>query len=280
MNTVLLRRKATCPPLSALAYSKSKEDVFIDDDDLDGAENSDGEGRPLYHRQHKELIVYMKSWVRKDPVFKDETVDLFYPDWEIGGTNISNKLSRLEHGPILKNMLATTGVRWASTNKSQLATQARTFANHSATALWVHLHHGLAFLEENEVWDLREQLVGYLAKALHKWPGFWDGVFEQPGGAYPEPSQATVSRPRKLELEAMAKEMERKTDESLLKITQILLLPELGAIPANLQGKDTEYLLAPNVCKRARSLMKVCHCTPPLFPSWYSNPTGDRDCVH
>jgi hypothetical protein len=278
MNTVLLASRVSCPPLSALVYvSQAKEDIFIVDDDYDSgdAEGSDSEGRPLYFRQHHELVNYMKSWVRRDPAFTDEAVDLFHPDRDIGESGISKKLLQLEHGPILKNMLTTTGVRWASTNKSQLATQARTFANHSAAALWGHAHHGLAFLQHNEVWTLREQLDGYLQKALHQWRGFWDGVEEQPGGPYPEPAQTTISRPRKLELETTAMEMERKADESICKIYQMLLLPELGAIPANPQSKDADFLLAPQVYKRARSLVKVNHSSCFNSHSSSTNPTGD-----
>jgi len=259
MNTVLLDSKLTCPPLSSLVYtSKSKDDPFVVDSDYDSnASESGDEGKPLYFRQHYALTTFMKSWIRKDPQFNDDTITPGYPDATIGNTNISKKLLQLEYGYILKNMLEATGVRWVSATKSQIATQARTYANHSVTALWTHIHHGLKFLEKNEVWSLREELHAYLTSALGQWPGFWDDISEQPGGSSPDLTQTTISRPRKLELETTAKEMERRTEEAFLKITQILLLPELGSIPTHPSRKDSEVLLTNKVCQKARALMKV-----------------------
>lgn len=259
MNTVLLGSKSTCPPLSALAFkTTAKEDPFIVDseDESDGS-GSEAEDKPLYFRQHEALTLFMKAWIKKDLQFTDETMAVRgYPDRAIGNSNISRKLLRLDHGDILKNMLMATGVRWVSATKSQIATQVRTYANHSVTALWTHLHHGVQFLQESEVWTLRDQLHAYLTKALVNWPGFWDGVDEKPEDVSPELSQTLLSRPRKLELEAIAKEMEKRTEDSFLKIVQILLIPEMGSIPAR-PGIKADYLLTSRVCDAAHNLMKV-----------------------
>lgn len=171
-------------------------------------------------------------------------------------------LKDLEHGDMLLRIVAATAFRWAACTGSQMATVAKTISGFALNTLWFHINHHLRYLKTNEVWNMREEIDQVLDQHLVKWSGFWDHVSAQPEGAMPALSQTTISLPRKLQLQTIGKEMDKKLNEGVSSLVRILRRKEMGGIPGQDENGKSTMLIAGNVYDAAENLLKVSALPP------------------
>jgi hypothetical protein len=109
---------------------------------------------------------------------------------------------------------------------------------------------------------MREELDHVLDQHLIKWSGFWDEVSAQPDGAMPELSQTTISLPRKLQLQTIGQEMDKKLNDGVSALIRILRRKEMGGIPVEDENGKSTMLIAGNVYDAAEDLLKVSTLVP------------------
>jgi hypothetical protein len=216
----------------------------------------------VFYHQDLTLQSLLKSWrygaVSGDP----EAILLTKLKRSTAPSMEKAALKELEHGDMLLRIVTATAFRWAACTGSQMATVAKTISGFALNTLWFHIHHHLRYLKTNEVWHMREELDHVLDQHLIKWSGFWDEVSAQPDGAMPELSQTTISLPRKLQLQTIGQEMDKKLNDGVSALIRILRRKEMGGIPVEDENGKSTMLIAGNVYDAAEDLLKVSTLVP------------------
>lgn len=104
---------------------------------------------------------------------------------------------------------------------------------------------------------MREKIDDVFEDRFTVWLGFWDEVTAQPEGGMPALSQSKISIPRKLQLETMEKEMQRKFKEGVAALVRILRRKEMGSIPVEDEDGKSAIFIARNVYDAAENLLKA-----------------------
>ena len=219
---------------------------------MDVADNEE-ESAALWTKQYSSLIALMKKWrqtqikAQKDgsKVLLDYPLLHYKPDAE------AEQLADLEYGYTLMEMIDTTAIHWAAFSATQLTSHLKTVVGYAINTLWMHLNHGLRYLAENEVWNLRQDIVEYLREELLEFSDLWDGIDEQPGGKKAELSQTAGSAPRKLVLQNVIRVMQGEAEEAMKNILQQI------TTVTGVQSEERGVVLTQEIYKATESVFEV-----------------------